>query len=280
MDAQRFDSLTKSVFGRVSRRTVLGGGAGLAVALGTLGSRRAGRAHSLQEGAASPVAIPAADEGTIEYLFVQTAAAGTWAPKPNEPDTFLLTLTGASAQTIYFSDRPARVVGSLPTATVLASLGFTPADPPNAAIVAQAAAGEDVLVVELFSPRYDEAAGTLTYEARVLTEYVGAGLGTLPERRADDALPPAFGPTSLFIDDANCPSQTQVDCALGDGTVLHTYDGLEECLVYLGSSTWDCCPCTGSTNGDGTNLLPFWSAKCNTEVSACGGNCSAGVYCG
>jgi hypothetical protein len=191
-----------------------------------------------------------------------------------------LTLSGAAAQTIYFSDRPARIVGAVPTATFLASLGFTPTDPPNAAVVAQTAAGEDILVVELFNPTYDEGAATLTYAARVLAEYAGERFGALPARRADDDLPASFGPTSLFIDDANCPRQTTVDCQLGDGTVVHTYEGLEECFVYLGSSTWDCCPCTGSTNGDGSNLLPYWSDKCNAEIADCGGRCSAGVYCG
>jgi hypothetical protein len=201
---------------------------------------------------------------------------------PGEPETFLLTLGGIAAQTIYFSDRPARLVGAVPTAVFLASLGFTPADPPNAAVVAQTAAGEDVLVVELLNPTYDETAATLTYAARVLAEYDGEGLGALPERRTDDDLPASFGPTSLFIDDANCKNQTYVECQpSGGGSPIHTYQDLEECFVYLGGSTWDCCPCTGSTNGDGTNLLQYWSDKCNTDFpDQCGGTCSAGVYCG
>ena len=53
-------------------------------------------------------------------------------------------------QTLYFSDRPDRIVGTSPTSQFLQALGFTPDDPPNAALVLENASGEtDIAVVEL-----------------------------------------------------------------------------------------------------------------------------------
>ena len=74
------------------------------------------------------------------------------------------------------------------------------ADPPNAAVVTQTADGEDVLVVELLNPRLDAAAGTLTYDARPLAEYVGEMLTGLSLRQADLELPAPKEAGSLFID--------------------------------------------------------------------------------
>ena len=42
------------------------------------------------------------------------------------------------AATIYFSDRPERIFGDLPTQEFLDTLGFTPDFPPNAALITQA----------------------------------------------------------------------------------------------------------------------------------------------
>src|SRR5262245_1489539 len=80
------------------------------------------------------------------------------------------------------SDRPDRIVGTVETARFLEALGFTPANPPNAALVVRTPAGErDVLVVELFNPVYTEdfsADGgvSVMYEARVLDAYQGEEL--------------------------------------------------------------------------------------------------------
>lgn len=92
-------------------------------------------------------------------------------PKAGENGVYTLTLTDTPDQTVYFSDRPARVVGVAPLQQFLDGLGFSPQNQPNAALVAQTAIGEDVLVIELLNPRNDEAAHTLTYDARVLENY-------------------------------------------------------------------------------------------------------------
>ncbi|MEZ4504276.1 MAG: hypothetical protein R2848_00145 [Thermomicrobiales bacterium] len=46
-------------------------------------------------------------------------------------------------------------------------MGFTPVDPPNAALVLDDGA---VLVIELIDPAYDAAAGVVTYQVQVLDD--------------------------------------------------------------------------------------------------------------
>jgi hypothetical protein len=91
-------------------------------------------------------------------------------------------------------------VGLVPTTVLLEQLGFTPADPPNAALVAQTAEGEDILVVELMNPRFDEAAGTLAYHVRLLADSGGVGLADLAARQDDDQFASSFTMAHLFID--------------------------------------------------------------------------------
>ena len=134
-----------------------------------------------------------------QLLFVQTFESGAWAAKAGEQDVFELTLTGGGDQTLYFANRPNRDVGTFPTQQLMSLLSFAPEDPPNAAVVAQTADGEDVLVVELLNPRMD-AAGTLTYDAQLLAEYQGDALARLAAQQANQELPESFGPVSLFID--------------------------------------------------------------------------------
>jgi hypothetical protein len=163
---------------------------------------------------------------------------------------------------------------------MLTSLGFTPDFAPNAAVVTGGVTNEEgVLIVELFNPVYDPATATLTYEARVLADYDGGDLASLGARQQDGSLPAEFGEVSLFIDDANCPNTTHVDCMLGTNQTVYTYGDLEECFVDLGGE-WACFPCEGSTNGDGTQLETYWTDKCNADVAACNNACSAEVYGG
>ena len=165
MDAQRFDRVTTAFASRFSRRNALkGSGLGLGVAaLGAAGLRHAAVAQDAPATpGGSPVAIDRTDhlglpEGERTYfMFVQTAQSGTWAEKAGEEGVYTLTLTGVPAQTVYFSDRPQRIVGTQSTTEFYDALGFTPENPPNAALVTQTDAGEDVLVIELFNPVYAE----------------------------------------------------------------------------------------------------------------------------
>ncbi len=250
MDNRRFDALSKRLVDRRSWRSLL---------------RQGGAAESaLQEGTPPPVD---GESTGHEFLFVQSFASGAWAPKPGEDGVYLLTLTGHTDQTVYFSDRPERITGVVPTERFLEALGFTPTNPPNAAVVAQTGEGEDVLVVELFNPVYQESGPdgsiTLVYEARVLADFGETGLASFAGRAADGSLPASFGEASLFIDD--CPD-AQVNCIDNDsgdsvghiGPVGHCYQWGHAC----------CQPC-----GDGSQS--HWSDQCNQQFASCNGNCVA-----
>jgi hypothetical protein len=208
MEPSRFDRLASTfATNRFSRRAALAAGGAGAAGLTAVALGAAGRPASLAQDA-----TPAAGAGGPAFLFVQLFEQGTWAPKPGEEGVYLLTLAGAGTQTLYFSDRPERIVGTVPTDRFLDALGFTPVNPPNAAVVVQTAEGErDVLVVELLNPVYTRTFGEvggdfLTYEAKVLAEYRGEGLEAWVPQADDDQLPQEFTQVSLFIDD--CPDLT------------------------------------------------------------------------
>ncbi len=237
MDSQRFDRLSSALTSRFSRRDSLKlSGLGLgAAALGGLALHQSGVAQE-----ASPTASPQAEslglahgERTF-YLFVQTASSGTWAPKDGEEGVYTLTLNGLPAQTVYFSDRPERIVGTQSTTDFLNALGFPADNPPNAALVTTTDAGEDILVIELFNPAYTEGDGpegaTLTYDARILENFYETNLGGVAElQSAPDGMPAAFDGASLFID----------DCANGSATCSRRNDNGS--LYTVGTASFGCC---------------------------------------
>lgn len=202
MIPNRFDQFTAVLGRRQTRRQALAGVASVAL-LGWLSS---GRVLATQD--TTPVATPGGGSSPA-FLFVQMADSGSWTPKPGEDGVYLLTLRGTGEQTLYFSDRPERIVGTMPTDRFLDTLGFTPVNPPNAAVVVTTPEGErDVLVIELMNPVYTRSFGedseeTLIYEAIVLSGYQGVGLAEWTPEVDDDALPQEFENISLFIDD--CP---------------------------------------------------------------------------
>jgi hypothetical protein len=106
----------------------------------------------------------------------------------------VLTLQGHTGDTVYFSDRPKRIFGEAPTHQFLDSLGFSPVNPPNAAILTTNLDGTgDVLVEELTSPRFDASTGDLSYGASVLERYTGEGLAYAASQRQDPILAPDLG---------------------------------------------------------------------------------------
>ena len=119
---------------------------------------------------------------TEESMFVQTAQG-------IDSDGQTLTLTGITPSTLYFSDRPQRVVGHMSTADFvdLWAIGGNnfETDPPNAvlAFLEPDADAPDDAVVVLKEPNFD-GAGDLSYSIEVLE-------GTVPTRA---------GPVTLFID--------------------------------------------------------------------------------
>src|SRR5688572_22930191 len=106
MDQRKFDSIARGLGQRTSRRLVLGSS--------LLGLAGLTTTRDMQAQEATPeasVADAAAD--TPEFLFAQTFTGGTWQPA-DEAGTYTLTLEGTAAQTVYFSDRPERIVGLAP----------------------------------------------------------------------------------------------------------------------------------------------------------------------
>lgn len=259
MDSARFDRMTISLGATLTRRRALAFGAASIAAAGW-----ARTAPALAQDATPEAQVtehPA-------FLFVQLADSGTWAPKADEDGVYLLTLSGTGEQTLYFSDRPDRIVGTLPTDEFLNALGFTPVEPPNAAVVVTTPDGtRDVLVVELFNPVYTRTFGEdgeefLTYEAIVLNSYIGEGLEEWVPQADDDQLPSEFTNVSLFID----------DCADLAGCYTMGFWGLNYVAEVPGGPygrCWDwsvfkCTPCDNSIDYD---------ALCNATYPECEGRC-------
>lgn len=221
-----FDVLSQGVAGRVSRRTAFRSAAALAASATATGAGTHAAAHQ-----ATPAATPVsqADGEAPSFLFTQTFTSGTWAPKSGDPDTYTLTLSGGPDQTIYFSDRPERIVGTMPMQDFLDGLGFTPENPPNAALVTQTDEGQDVLVIELMNPEWDESTATLTYDARVLEDYQEQGLQYLAEQQDDYEMAESFASASVFID----------DCA-DEGVFCLTPAGMVACESFNGFTAGFC----------------------------------------
>ena len=133
---------------------------------------------------------------TEESMFVQTAEG-------IESDGQSLTLRGITPSTLYFSDRPKRVVGHMSTADFVDLWGIGDnsfeTDPPNA-VLAFLEPGADVpndAVVVLKDPNLD-GNGDLVYSIGVLE-------GTVPKRA---------GPVSLFIDPFGRPLSPTSVCGV------------------------------------------------------------------
>jgi hypothetical protein len=122
----------------------------------------------------------------IESMFVQTAGGAV-------SDGSMLSLTGLSTATLYFSDRPKRVVGHVSSADFMelwaAGDNSFAEDPPNA-VLAFLEPGDDTpedAVVVIRDPKL--ADGSVTYSIEVLE-------GTVPAEA---------GPVTLFIDPLGRP---------------------------------------------------------------------------
>jgi hypothetical protein len=249
-------------------------------------------------------ATPAPDQPARapELLFVQAFRAGAIAPKAGTNGRYTLALEGGSDQTIFFSERPDRIVGTTPTATIANRIGFPDDDPPNAALVVETAPGEtDVAVVELFSPVYDEGTGSIAYEIEVLQNWqaeLEMGFGETPTDLAE--LVPAFGAAHLFIDGAfDCPGGN-IQCVSRTwkkviGEIPESeFDG--KCSTYgAGFTKWAspsaCLPCStmnqvkaGEARISAELANNLWTDVCNQRFKDCldplgRPDCRAANYC-
>jgi hypothetical protein len=275
MDGTRFDGISKLLAEqRLSRRrAVRHGAAGLAAA----GLAAAGlRAAAAQEATPATGVTPTGDQAAnkIQYLFLQSFESGKIAPKTGADGVYTVTLQHGLGQTLFFSDRPERIVGAAPTPTFLKGLGFAPDNPPNAALLVDAGDGAlDIAVVELTNPSYDQASSTATYDLAVLQNYQRTADLQFQEAPKDlSSFPASFGGAHLFIDD--CPDG-KVDCCLPgyqDNYGTCAPDGVRGSFYPVGMcwswSMFECVYCRG---------LDYYQAYCNNGGMStdCTGACIA-----
>jgi hypothetical protein len=206
------------------------------------------------------------NETKERFMFVQSAHSGSFVPVAGNESLYNLTLMGISPTTIAFSDRPDRIVAQAPMQQFLNGLNFSPNNPPNAAIeIMGGNETEDVAVVELLDPAYDDANQTLRYTARIL-EQANHSYAEFNERN-DKKLPATFGPAALFIDD--CPD-ARYQCRKGNY-------GPAEC----GEFTSGCCWRTKSFNCVQCHADEYYNSLCAQKFSNCNTewvNCDCGVF--
>jgi hypothetical protein len=271
MNASRFDTIVKHFAnGRLTRRkAITQGGTGLAGALAAAGLARAARAQ-----VATPGATPVGGGEEIVYLYLQAFQAGSIVPKPGEEDRFILTLEQGLGQTVYFSDRPYRIVGAVPTPQFLDTLGFPDDNPPNATLVVEKGTGEtEVVVLELFAPSYDDSTHTATYEVVVLDEFErDNGFAETDANLAE--LLPEFGTAHLFIDTLGSCSDEEIRCRY-EGTDVGGLGYTAHCYSWPGAT---CLPCSPWIDG-ATAALIHWEGVCNSTFPACGNDCGARGVC-
>jgi hypothetical protein len=263
MKQAQFDSITRLFSERRTRRAALAAaGAGVAA----IGLARAAAQDATPE--ASPVAAEISDAKGTTFMFVQTFGSGSLAPKEGADGELVLTADHLAGQTLFFSDRPERVVGMVSTEAFLGAsgtggMGFTPSDPPNAALVFASDDGSqsEIAVVELIEPQFDASAGTVSYTMKVLEDVTAVDLNLEQMSSAATDTARNFGAASLFIDD--CPDG-EVYCIIGLDTPVN---------VYSSGFCWDesglCCYACANSG------LGWWSDYCNRNNPGCNGQCQA-----
>lgn len=207
----------------------------------------------------------------VMYLFVQSFENGSLVPKPDTPGRFILTLNHGLGETIYFSDRPAKVFGSVPTPQFLEALGFTPENPPNAALIGHRDANhKDIVVVELFGPTYDTSTNTATYEVTLLDDW--RKLDETFEQTPDDEqhLPREFTAAHLFIDD--CPDLWYT-CYNGTSDLSHKIK-VGTCWGWFPLP--NCYPCEDYNYRCFAEFPDFCNSNSSCVVQICG---MPGAYC-
>jgi hypothetical protein len=225
---------------------------------------------------ATPVAVDPESHGPTT-LFVQSFQSGRIEPKSGEDGRYTVTLEHGLGQTIHFSDRPDRIVGTNPTAEFLQGLGFPADNPPNAALLVETGAGQsDIAVVELFNPSYDPEGPTVTYDLAVLKNWTDSVENGFTPATVDLAeIAPEFGTAHLFIDD--CPDMDMFcfsDYLPGTDTIPNaSHDGF--CYSY---ANWSCYPCQPWID-DPVALARHWDKQCNELFSWCDDKCRVAYPC-
>lgn len=126
-----------------------------------------------------------------QVLFVQVAKSGELKADPQQPNTYCLTLKTVEPFTSYFTDRPNRLTGLMPTSNFVAiwQNGDIKRTPPNVAMeTSNLKNGQRVnQVLELSNPIYDAQNHQISYTAKALNNTTVQTM--------------SLGYTVLFIDD-------------------------------------------------------------------------------
>lgn len=166
----------------------------------------------------------------VSLLYSLTGDAGSMRLLPGSGNRYAFTLSGADERIVWFSNRPARHSGTLPTAGFVeqwTGLGFAE-DPPNVAITVHEPDGAtDTIVAVMRKPSINKS-GTLRATMEVLsTERARALTGNLARHgdSHDATIPRRLGSVSVFIDDVDgtwivngCPIQPFASCSGADLT--------------------------------------------------------------
>jgi len=152
---------------------------------------------------------------TETHIFIQEASSGSFVD--DSSGNYTLTMTDIVPYTIFFADRPARDVGFAPMDKFLKGFDFETSNPPNAAIVlSDENETSDMVIVELTNPQYDNTTGTLTYNARQLTEFSFESVWFQDQmNKVDVSIPESFGRITLVIDDCPCRHLKNSGCSSG-----------------------------------------------------------------
>jgi hypothetical protein len=170
---------------------------------------------------------------SVTYTFIQEGTSGSFVN--DSSGNYTLTITGVIPYTVGFSDRPARNADFVKMEAFLAGFSFDPKNPPNAAVIIQGAKeDEDMIIVELTSPKYNATNQTLTYTAKLTKDFVfESNWANDLVSKADKAIPEKFGKVSIVIDDCPCMYD-------GAGCDSHYHDS---CWYYVGCNTVNCGSC-------------------------------------
>jgi hypothetical protein len=226
-------------------------------------------------------------------LFVQTYQSGTITPKEGTEGRYTLMLDTGTGQTVYFSDRPDRIVGAQPTAQFLEGIGFSADNPPNAALVMDTGAGEtDIAVIELFDPQLDPISQSVSFEIGVLANWQHELEMELQEAPTDlAALAPSFGAARLFIDDcpdyvmqcvgASCERSVEMgipisagDCDVRGSISNGEHDGF--CYSWGGAACLPCAPWFSARS----DAKSYWNGICiERYADACADGCKVDSVC-
>jgi len=160
-------------------------------------------------GPVSAATRAAPSEQKVSLLYAVSGASATMTLLPGSGNRYAFTLKGADARTVWFTDRPVRLSGSLPTSELVGSwpgFGFV-TDPPNVAITMHDPAGSTGTIVAVMrKPTF--RAGVLRATMQVLTsEQAGALTGNLAvhgDGHDPNGIPARLGSVSVFIDDVLC----------------------------------------------------------------------------